>query len=66
VWVYPSSPLKDGLPINYRRGQRFFIQKFKSMSNKYTLSRSTDKPLILEVLVFGRDGELILKKAVEA
>jgi hypothetical protein len=65
VWVYPSSPLKDGLPINYRRGQRFFIQRFKSMSSKYTLSRSTDKPLILEVLVYDRDGELILKKVVE-
>ena len=66
VWVYPSSPLKDGLPINYRRGQRFFIQRFKSISSKYTLSRSTDKPLILEVLVYDRDGELILKKVVEA
>ena len=65
VWVYPSSPLKDGLPINYRRGQRFFIQRFKSMSSKYTLSRSTDKPLILEILVYDRDGELILKKVVE-
>lgn len=65
VWVYPSSPLKDGLPINYRRGQRFFIQRFKSMSSKYTLSRSTDKPLLLEILVYDRDGELILKKVVE-
>jgi hypothetical protein len=65
VWVYPSSPLKDGLPINHRRGQRFFIQRFKSMSSKYTLSRSTDKPLILEILVYDRDGELILKKVVE-
>jgi hypothetical protein len=65
VWVYPSSPLKDGLPINHRRGQRFFIQRFKSISSKYTLSRSTDKPLILEVLVYDRDGELILKKVVE-
>ena len=65
VWVYPSSPLKDGLPINHRRGQRFFIQRFKSMSSKYTLSRSTDKPLLLEILVYDRDGELILKKVVE-
>jgi len=65
VWVYPSSPLKDGLPINHRRGQRFFIQRFKSISSKYTLSRSTDKPLLLEILVYDRDGELILKKVVE-
>lgn len=65
VWVFPSSPLKDGLPANYRRGRRFFIQRFKSISNKYTLSKSTDKPLIVEILVYDRDGELILKKVVE-
>ena len=66
VWVYPSSPLKDGLPANYRRGQRFFIQRFKSISSEYTLSKSTDKALILEILVYDRDGELILRKVVEA
>lgn len=65
VWVYPSSPLKDGLPVNYKGGQRFFIQRFRSISSKYTLSKSTDKPLILEILVYDRDGELLLKKVVE-
>jgi len=66
VWVYPSSPLKDGLPTNYRSGQRFFIQRFKSVSSKYTLSKSINKPLILEILVYDRNGKLILKKVVEA
>jgi hypothetical protein len=66
VWVYPSSPLKDGVPTNYRSGQRFFIQRFKSMSSKYTLGKSTNKPIILEILVYDRNGKLILKKVVEA
>ncbi len=65
VWVYPSSPLKDGLPTNYRRGQRFLIQRFKTISSKYKLSRSIDKALILEIVVYDRNGELILKKVVE-
>lgn len=65
VWVYPGSPLKDGLPANHRLGHRFFIQRFKSISTQYTLSKSTDRPLILEILVYSRDGELILKKVVE-
>lgn len=65
VWVYPSSSLKDGFPVNYRKGQRFFIQRFKSISSKYTLSKSTDEPLILKILVYDRNGELILKKIVE-
>lgn len=65
VWVYPSSPLRDGLPAEYRRGQRFLIQRFRSISAKFTLGISTDKPLILEILVYDTDGELILKKVVE-
>jgi hypothetical protein len=65
VWVYPSSPLKNGLPVDYKRGQRFFIQRFKTVTGSYSLNKSTNNPLILEILVFGRDGKLILKKVVE-
>lgn len=65
VWVYPNSSLKDGLPANYKNGQRFLIQRFKSISSKYTLSKSTNKPLILKILVYDRNGTLILKKVVE-
>jgi hypothetical protein len=66
VWVYPNSQLKDGLPVNYRSGQRFFIQKFKSISSKYTLSKSINRPLIFEIFVYDRNGTLILRKIVEA
>jgi len=65
VWVYPSSPLKNGLPADYKRGQRFFIQRFKTVTGRYTLNKSTDNALILEILVYDRDGRLILKKVVE-
>ena len=66
VWVYPNSPLKDGFPINYRNGQRFFIQRFKLISSKYTLSKSINRPLIFEIFVYDRNGKLILRKIVEA
>ena len=66
VWVYPNSPLKDGIPINHRNGQRFFIQRFKSISTKYTLSESVNRPLIFEILVYDKNGTLILRKIVEA
>jgi hypothetical protein len=66
VWVYPNSPLKDGRPVNYRNGQRFFIQRFKSISSKYTLSKSINRPLIFEIFVYDRNGTLILRKMVEA
>ena len=65
VWVYPNSRLKEGLPVNYRTGHRFFIQKLMSISSKLRLTKSIDKPLILEILVYDTDGKLILKKVVE-
>ena len=65
VWIYPNSALKEGLPVNYRSGHRFFIQRFISIDSKLRLSKSVDKPLILEILVYDTDGELILKKAAE-
>ncbi len=66
VWVYPNSQLKDGLPVNYRSGQRFFIHNFKSVSSKYTISKAINRPLLFEILAYDRDGKLILKKVIEA
>ena len=65
VWVYPSSPIKEGLPVNYTSGHRFFIQNFMPISTTLNLSKSIDEPLILEILVYDRDGDLLLKKAAE-
>ena len=66
VWVYPSTPLRNGLPVNYRKGQRFLIQRFKSVSSKYTIDKSLNRTIVLEILVYDRDGRLILKKIAEA
>jgi hypothetical protein len=65
VWVYPSSSLKDGLPVNYTRGHRFFIERFMSIDTKLRIGGSIDIPLILKILVYDRDGTLILEKLVE-
>jgi len=66
IWIYPNSMLKGGLPVDYKKGRRFFIKRFTSISSKYTLSRSMNKPLILKLLVYDREGRLILKKVIEA
>jgi len=65
VWVYPSASLKNGIPIDYKRGHRFFIQRFKTVMGNYTLNKEIDDPLILEIQVYDRNGELILKKVLE-
>ncbi|MBW1716085.1 MAG: hypothetical protein JRJ77_09710 [Deltaproteobacteria bacterium] len=64
VMVYPSSPLKDGFPVNYREGQRFVIRRFESVKSRYTLSNPLNEPLILKILVYGDEGTLILDKTV--
>jgi len=66
VWVYPSAQLKNGRPIDYRLGHRFFIQRFRTVTANYTLNKAIDDQLILEILVYDRNGGLILKKVVEA
>ncbi|NIO19193.1 MAG: hypothetical protein GTN76_00180, partial [Candidatus Aenigmarchaeota archaeon] len=65
VWVYPPSPLEDGLPANYRSGHRFLIRNFMSISSELRLGEWIDEPLLLEILVYERDGTLILKRVVE-
>jgi hypothetical protein len=65
VLVCPNSPLKDGVPVNYRQGQRFTIQRFKSVKSQYTLSNPLNEALILKILVYDDEGTLILNKTVE-
>jgi len=65
AWVYPRSPLKEGLPVDYRNGHRFFIWNFMSISSELRLGESIDKPLLVEILGYNRDGTLILKKAAD-
>ena len=65
VLVCPNSPLKDGIPVNYRQGQRFVIQRFKSVKSQYTLSNPLNEALILKILVYDDKGTLILTKTVE-
>jgi hypothetical protein len=66
AWVYPRSPLNDGLPVDYSRGRQFFIQNFIPISSTLSLTEPTDKPLIVDILVYDRDGTLILEKVVKA
>lgn len=65
VLVYPDSKLKDGLPENYKNGQRFLIQNFKLISVQYAFSNSKDRVFIFEILVYDTEGTLIFKKSVE-
>lgn len=65
VWVYPETALKEGLPVNYRKGQRFLIKRFKLINDNYIVNESPSKPLVLKILIYDRDGNLILIKTAD-
>jgi len=65
LWSYPKVAMRDGIPVNYKRGQIFFIKRFKTIRGEYFLDSKTDVPLEVTVLVYDQSGTLILKKGFE-
>lgn len=61
-WSYLRDTLKDGLPVNFRLGQSFFIQRFKSYHRQFNKSLNSELPKTIRVLVYDRSGDLILKE----
>jgi hypothetical protein len=64
-WSYPRDTLKDGLPVDFRLGQSFFIQRFKSYHRQFSMSLNSGLPKAIRVLVYDRFGDLTLKKEFE-
>lgn len=62
---YPVEKLKEGIPVNYRRGQPFLIQRFKPMKARFDLSNTTHPPSSILFLVYDQSGKLMLDKAFE-
>jgi len=61
-WSYPRDTLKDGLPVDFRLGQSFFIQRFKSYHRQFNTNLNSELPKAIRVLVYDRSGRIILKK----
>lgn len=65
VWTCPKEKLRNGLPLNYRRGHRFLIERFKPIHGKFNLISSSEPPSTIKVLVYDQSGMLILEKEFE-
>ena len=65
VLVHPSCPLSDGLPVDFNRGQRFRIKRFKTVRSRYAVAGPLEEPLILKILVYDDQGTVIFTKTVE-
>ncbi|MBW1799525.1 MAG: hypothetical protein JRJ85_02235 [Deltaproteobacteria bacterium] len=64
-WTYPKQELQNGMPLNYKRGQFFLIQRFKPIRGKFMLHRGKEAPSVVKVLVYDRSGTTILEKEFE-
>ena len=65
LWTYPKVALKDGLPINYKRGWHFVIRRFKVIQGEFFFDSESISPSFIKVIVYDNDGELICEKIFE-
>jgi len=64
-WSYPNGPIKNGLPVNYRRGQPFIIRYFKTIEGEHPLNSKGETPSLIKIIVYNRSGKLLLIKEFE-
>ena len=64
-WTYPKQKLRNGRPVNFRRGLLFLIQRFKPIQGKINLTRGSESPSSVKVLVYNQSGEILLEKDFE-
>jgi len=65
AWTFPNEKLRDGLPVDFRSGQLFLIQRFKPIEGKFYLSEYADPPSTVKILVYNQTGILLLEKEFE-
>jgi len=65
LWSYPKVALKNGFPVNYKRGQPFVIRRFKTIKGKQPLDIESEPPSSIKILVYDQSGNLLLQKEFE-
>lgn len=65
AWSFPREELLDGVPVDFRRGQLFLIQRFKPIEGNFYLSTYADPPSAIKVLVYNQTGTLLLEREFE-
>lgn len=65
AWTFPNEELRDGVPVDFRGGQLFLIQRYKPIEGNFYLSARADPPSAVKVLVYNQTGSLLLEKEFE-
>ena len=63
---YPGVVLKDGIPVDFKLGQPFFIKRFKTIRGKYLLDTGTESVSAMKVLIYNKSGTLVFQKEYDA
>jgi hypothetical protein len=64
-WTYPPVKLEKGLPVNYRNGQIFLINRFKQIQARFNLGSASESASMLRLLVYDQAGDIMLQKEFE-
>jgi hypothetical protein len=62
MWAFPPQVLRNGVPLNYRKGRRFRIRRFVPIKGEFELSPEELVPVALRVMVYDRAGQVIFDK----
>jgi hypothetical protein len=63
--AFPYAELKNGIPVNYRRGQLFEIKRFKPIHGNFPLTAGSQSYSTVTVHVYNREGTPIHKGEFE-
>jgi hypothetical protein len=64
-WAYPKVALREGIPVDYKRGEFFKIKRFRMIRGVYFMDGETDLPSSVTVMIYDTAGALILEKEFE-
>lgn len=56
--------IQDGTPADYKKGQEFFIQRFKTYQRQYKMLPDYELPSLIRILAYDRSGKKILEKDI--
>jgi len=64
-WTYPKVALRDGFPVDFKRGRLFVIKHFRTIKGEYFFDSKVDSSLSLRILAYDESGKLLLQKEFE-
>jgi len=62
-WSRPGVDLKDGVPVDYKRGKAFKVRNYRIIRENFIIDPAAESPSLLSILAYDATGELILNKA---